>query len=689
MQRLLFDYSPVYFVLCLALGMAYAWLLYSGKYNWGKTLNRILFGLRALLATALLILLLGPVLRQLSNSLEKPTLVFLIDNSRSVKETTDTTQLLSAISRVAGVIDGSDWRVEFNTLDGLAENDIAFNNGSSDLASAFRQLTNRFEGRNLGGIVLVSDGIYNSGMSPLYQPLRVPVFTVGVGDTIQRADLVLKNVAYNRVVYQGNKFPLRAEIGINALPNEEVTVSVRQQGVVLQQQTKNSGSRALLEFDFQIDAAKPGMQRLEIRVSQHGREVNGENNRGSAFVEVVEGKKKIVVLAAAPHPDIKALRAVVEKNPNYEFLVHLPGVMELSPAVLDPKEIDLLIAHQSPDNQGRTTGLLGGFIKAKVPVLVVVGEQTQLRGLGPAGIPLSFEGSAQRDEVQPVLNAAFQELGFSQDLGGIIARYPPVAVPFGKFMFPAGAKLIMFQQIGSLVTERPLLFALDQDGYKMGVLIGDGVWRWRLGEFQETGKTAGFDEWMSKLLQYLGTRDDRRRFRAFPIQQEFSSDAPVVLESQVYNELFEPVYGQTVDIELIGESGSATQYRYVTGPASGSRYRIGGLREGVYKFVATAEIGGKRETAKGEFLVVEQSQESRNLTADFSLLRKLAEGSEGKFYRASDLETLGKDLSARQAVSALHTEESFNPLINIKAVFFILLLLVSTEWFLRKFAGSY
>jgi hypothetical protein len=332
---------------------------------------------------------------------------------------------------------------------------------------------------------------------------------------------------------------------------------------------------------------------------------------------------------------------------------------------------------------------LASLLKAKVPVLVVVGEQTQVRGLDAAGIPVTFEASAQRDEVQPSLNAAFQDLGFSQDLGAIVARYPPVSVPFGKFTFPAGIKPILFQQIGNLVTERPLLFTWDREGHKLGVLIGDGIWKWRLSEYQETGKTAGFDEWMAKLLQYLSTRDDRRRFRAFPVQQEFSSDGPAIIESQVYNELFEPVYGNTVDIELSPETGPASQYRYITGPGSGSRYRMGGLREGVYRFVASTEVGDKKETARGEFLVVEQSQESRNLTADFGLLRKLSEGTEGKFYRADEWGALVQEVSSRQAVSTMHSEESFNPLINIKAVFFILLLLVSAEWFLRKFAGSY
>lgn len=688
MQRLIFDYSPFYFILCLALGFGYAWVLYSARFTWGKTLNRVLFGLRAVLASALFVLLLGPVLRQITNTLEKPTLVFVVDDSRSLRETVDTARLLRDLGLVAEEIRKREWQVEWSGLSGPVD-PPRFNRGSSDLAGALKQVTHRYEGKNLAGIVLVSDGIYNNGMSPLYQPIRVPVFTVGVGDTVQRADLVLKTVAYNRVVYQGNKFPIRAEVGVSGLPAQEITVSVLQQGSVLQQQTKSSGSRALVEFDFQLEAAKQGMQRLEIRVAKHTRETNVDNNRGSAFVEVVEGKKKIVVLAASPHPDIKAIRTVVEKNPNYELLVHIPGVKELTPASLDPKEIDLLIAHQSPDVANRTTGLLTQLLKSRVPALVIVAAQTQLRSLAAAGVPVTFEPSAQRDEVQPVLNPNFQDLGFSAELGSLIARYPPVSVPFGKFTVPPAVKTVLFQQIGNVVTERPQQFVWETEGRKLGVFIGDGLWKWRLGEFQETGKTAGFDEWLSKMVQYLSTQDDRRRFRAFPIQQEFSSDGPAVIECQVYNELFEPVYGHTVDLEVAGESGEAHRYRFVTGPGAGSRYRIGGLAEGIYRFTASTEVSGKRETVRGEFLVVEQNAESRILTADFGLLRKLAETTEGKFYRESETNRLATELTSASAAATIHTEENFNPLINLKAVFFLLLLLVSAEWFLRKFSGSY
>jgi hypothetical protein len=152
--------------------------------------------------------------------------------------------------------------------------------------------------------------------------------------------------------------------------------------------------------------------------------------------------------------------------------------------------------------------------------------------------------------------------------------------------------------------------------------------------------------------------------------------------------LFEPVYGNTIELELQSDQGTVTQYRYVTGPGN-SRYRIGGLPEGVYRYKATTELKGKRETVRGEFLLSEQNQELQNLTADRGLMRKLASATGGKFYSLQTLNELSTHLASTPAPAQLHTDESFQPLINLKWVFFVLLLLVATEWFIRKYAGSY
>jgi hypothetical protein len=92
---------------------------------------------------------------------------------------------------------------------------------------------------------------------------------------------------------------------------------------------------------------------------------------------------------------------------------------------------------------------------------------------------------------------------------------------------------------------------------------------------------------------------------------------------------------------------------------------------------------------RGEFAVVQRQAELQNLTADFDLLRKLSAATGGKFFEASNIEGLNRELSKKEASSVIHTEETYNSLVTLKWVFWALLLLVSVEWFLRKYFGSY
>lgn len=323
-------------------------------------MNQFLFVLRTILVTLLSLLLLGPILKITTNAVEKPTLAFLIDNSRSVQESTDSVargRLINEIEVSKTKFRALGYEVTTTNLDNSLAEKFQFTSPTSDLASAIRGVAARYEGKNLAGIVLISDGIYNNGTSPLYSTGRVPISTVGVGDTTNRVDLVLKNIAYNKITYQGNKFPVRAEVMIQGLSNQQVTVSVLKNGKVLSTQQQDSGAKSFLGFDFSIEALEKGIQRLDVVVKSVREEASSKNNRSSFFVEVVEARKRILLIAPAPHPDIKAIKAVVDNAFNYELVVHIPGVTELNPSLLKPNATELVIFHQVADRNNKTASL--------------------------------------------------------------------------------------------------------------------------------------------------------------------------------------------------------------------------------------------------------------------------------------------------------------------------------------------
>ena len=688
MQRLIFETSPVFVVACLALGLGYAYLLYRGKHPWTRRMNQLLFGLRALVVALLAFLLLGPIIKMTTNQFEKPTLVLLVDNSASLRHQLDSVTFLQKLTATVDTWRRRGYDVATRDLAGGELQQLHFTSPTSDLNGALRGVINAYEGKNLGGIILVTDGIYNSGASPLYTAWRVPVTTVGAGDTAVHADLVLKNTAYNKVAYQGNQFPVRAEVVVQHLANADVTVSIFKNGARIAMQQQNAGTRPLLTFDFMMDAKEKGMQRLDVVVEPIAGETNSKNNRAAIFVEVVEGRKKILVIAPAPHPDLKALRSAVEKNPNYEWILHIPGLTKTDPAALKPGRAELVIFHQPADGDGKMQALFAQLGHGPTSVLLLIGAKTNLRMLTAGGVPLAFANPGQKDEVTPVVNPAFHDFEFSENSNNVFGDYPPVSVPFGKFSYPPNAKVMLNQRIGTVTTDRPLLLTWDDADHKVAAFVGEGLWRWRLQEYSATEKTAVFDATFSKLIQYLSTRQDKSKFRFFPLQNEFSDDGPVVLEGQVYNDLFEKVYGNKIDLTVRDEQGRPTAYSYVLSPG-GERYRIGGLREGSYQYTATTLVNTKKETVSGRFMVVAQNVEPQNLVADFALLRKLAQASGGRFYRSGDWAQLTADFEKAAPQAVIHSEASFHPLVQAKWFFFLLLALISAEWFLRKYLGRY
>jgi len=691
-KNIILESHPAFILLCLVVAIGYAFLLYKSKHPWSGTLNKVLFGGRTVLVFLLAFLLLGPIIRQIDNLYEKPVFVILHDNSISVKETTDSAalnNLQKSLTAVTESLNDTGYETFQKDLSGEDVAVVKFDEPVSDLQGALRTISNQYEGKAIAGVVLISDGIYNSGLSPLYTAYSFPVYTIGIGDTAQRQDIAIKDLVYNKIAYQGNQFPIRAEILVKGFPNQNITVSLIKSGKVLERQTKNSGTDQLLPVEFKIAATEQGIQRLEVQVEVKSEEKNVRNNKSTAFVDVIAGKKKILVVANAPHPDIKALRSIIDKNSNYEMILHIPAIEETETKNLQPANIDLAIFHQAPDKRGRTRDLFQRFVTSKTSLFVVVGQQTDLSLITDTTFPLKFDQSPRQfDDVMPVVNPSFPYFLLSPEANSVFSSFPPVWVPYGRMQIPASSVTLLSQRVGSISTDKSLLWIDVPDNHKIAVMLGEGFWQWRLEEYSKNENTDAFDEVFGKLLQYLSTTDDKSRFKSYPLQQQFSDTEAVVFESQVYNDIYEPVFGNRIDLEITDDAGKKYTYNYVISPGN-ARYQVGGLKEGIYKYISSTSINGKEEKVRGQFLVTAQQAELQNLTADFDLLRKLSTSTGGKFYDTAEMDKLRADLSKKEATSVIHSAEKFDNLLNLKWVFFLLLALVSAEWFLRKFYGGY
>ena len=114
------------------------------------------------------------------------------------------------------------------------------------------------------------------------------------------------------------------------------------------------------------------------------------------------------------------------------------------------------------------------------------------------------------------------------------------------------------------------------------------------------------------------------------------------------------------------------------------------MEQGIYKWTASTDFQNTHYEKSGTFLVREVKLEVLNSQANHRLLMNIAENSGGEFYLPRALDELKKDIDARNdLVTVVYQEKSFDDLIDYKLLFFLIILLLSVEWFIRKFHGAY
>jgi hypothetical protein len=689
MPELQFDYSSWFVIVCLLIAAGYAFTLYSKKHSWSKNMNIILTILRFVVVTIVLLLLLNPLLKQLINKVEKPIVVLAVDNSISITNSIDSINRLNILDQLTQMktnIENNGFEIVLRDLTSERTNlsDLKFDQKTTDLNAMFKEVETLFDGKNLASLILVSDGNYNRGISPIFFSYGFKISTVGIGDTTSYKDVILKNVLYNKIAYQGNKFPIVAEITNTGFQNQEAMVNVKKGSNTIASEKITFGSEnGLSRVEFNIDATNNGVQHYSIEVTLPEEEII-ENNSKQIFIDVIDGKQKILLLGLAPHPDIKALRSVIEINENYEFELFIPGFNELK-----EDKYDLIMVHQAGDRYNRLAQYTKKFRDENVPILNIIGQQTNLDNLSKEDNLFSFKSIRnQRDQISPALFSEFSKFKVDSEFMDIFNQYPTLNVPYGENNLAPNATVLIYQKVGNIATNKPLLYLVESGETKSAYLMADGIWQWRLQEFASKESTKAFDDVFLKLVQYLSTKEDKRKFRVYTTKEEFFDNETVSFEAEVYNDSYERIFGNDVSIKVTDENGATEEYSFIPSSAN-SKLEISGITQGVYKYEATTKRNDQPERVLGQFTVKNLLLELLDRRANFSLLRQLAENAEGQFYTMQRLNEISSDLKELNSKGIMQSNEEFLAIINLKWLFFLILILLSIEWFTRKYSGAY
>lgn len=673
---------------CILLGIGYAFLMYRPSQL--SLQNKILFALRSLAVAVIAFLLFAPMIRFMGKSTEKPLIILAQDNSASIsvspargfnlpqysQQFRELAEKLSKEYEVKSFTFGATLKPGLNT---------GYKEAMSDINALFRHVNEQYLNRNIGALIIASDGIYNQGGNPEYEAenLKSPIYSIALGDTVPKKDLLVANVNYNNIVYLENDFQI--EISVEAFQSRDaisrLTVSDAS-GTVFSRGISVNSNDYRLSIPVTLSARKKGIQRFKVNLSPVSGELSVQNNSQTFFVEVIDGKNKILILANSPHPDIAAIKQSLELNKSYEVKSAL--ISEYKP--VDLANAGLVILHQLPSASSDIKSVLQQA--ASKPLWFILGAQTNVQAFTQVQDLLNISSAGSTEEVVARVNTGFYDFTLSEHTRNSLQNFAPLIAPFGNYGIKSQASVLLSQQIGKLATDRPLLLFSKAGDKKIAVLAGEGIWRWRLEDFRETGNHEATTELLTKVIQFMVSKDDKRKFRVYPSRSTIDESEKVILNAELYNDNYELI--NTPDASITLKHSNKKTYPYLFS-RTGNGYILdaGVLPPGEYTYTANTQLGREKHTGSGQFAIIQQQTEYRQTTANHQLLYNLAQLNNGEMIYPSEINTLMDKIQKNELIKTISYEDrKYEDLISLKLIFFLILALLSAEWFIRKRNGE-
>jgi hypothetical protein len=635
---------------------------------------------------------LSPFIKTLKKITRNPLIIVAWDNSNSIVSTPDSVNIASEIAKIRENVSN-----ELSTKYSILEytfgekakrlNELNFSEKKTDYSELISTVVNNHFNENIGALILVGDGINNQGKNPLnlLNEVNFPVYTIGFGDTTEVVDSKIQDIRVNRTSFSGNKFPVEIDAQFSKLKGNTIRLSVFQDknelaSVMITPPNQNY----FFTQNFILDAGTAGLKHYSVKTEIVENERNTKNNQAGFVINVLEKKQKILFLSDGPHPDIGAIKNTLDLQTTYDV-----SVFTEEPFPSNFSDFNLIILNQLPTVEKSAAEIVKNAQSKRIPILFIIGTKTflpQLNALAQGAVISPLAGSGE--EAQATLNPSYATFNLSDDFKEIVSRFPPLQVSFADYELEAGFTPLFYQKIMNIETAKPLIATGTLNGRKTGFIFGEGIWRWRLYNYYVNQNLALFNELVNQLVQYLALRQNEDNF-IIDFKPVYAETDEIVFRAEVYNDVFEKVNNEEVKIKIQNSNNEEFEYTF---DIQGSDYFLnaGHLPSGDYTFSAEVAIGDKTFNETGRFTITPVNFENLDLRANHNLLYQLATQSGGRFYQPNQSEQLISDLKNNNQLKATsYFQEMINEMLNLKWLFFVVLLLLSVEWFLRKFWGIY
>jgi hypothetical protein len=603
---------------------------------------------------------------------------------------------------------------QYTWIDGLEPNGPV-----TAIGDALREVINRKRGQPLGGIVLVTDGVNNSGSQPreaaaLLRQEGVPLYTYGIGITSPR-DIIVSHLLAPDVSFVQDDVPVAVRVRAQSVSGQTGRLTLKLNGrlVAEKEVTFASDGEQVVPMKFTPEA--PGEFQLEAAIEPRPDEAVQDNNSRAQQLKIIDTKIKALLVDQSPRWEFRYLQAMLLRDRRVDLKCYLvEGAPTISRGTNSPYieqfptrkdelfKYDLVIfgdvdprrlSAAQMENVAELVSKFGGAF------VMVAGKRFTPNAYRRTPIekvlPVEFdapllESTADVVADKPIqlqltsggrANSMLRLSDKDEENVAIWKQLPPVfwVAKVSRAKPAAEVLLVDPDPLKETRFGKMPVIALQQYGLGQALYVGtDNTWRWRknAGDLYYTTLWGQIAQRVS-LQRLLG---GSKRTQLTTEKQNYTTGERISVYARLYSVGYEPVQEPAIK----GAYGLRT--------SDGQRFEVT-LRPipeqpGLYRgeFVAPAPgsyqffVEPDPETPL-DFNVTEPKFELGETAMNEGLLKEMANITGGAFFREETLYKLPETISAKteKVRSPLEVELWASPL-----AFILMLMVITAEWILRK-----
>lgn len=712
------------FALCALIGIGLSWWSYSITNPPLGRFRRIVLGfLRAMALSLLLFALFEPVLSMIRASLSDPRLAIVIDKSLSMAIKDGSIDRAKAMKQALASanlerLDEDD--IEIITFGEDVKGNIASLRQADSIPSkslytniskAFKFLNEADESDAVQAAILFTDGSVNAGANPIYEAeyFGKPIFTVGIGDSLDPKDASIQSILVNEIVYSGMNVPIAITIRATGFPNaSQATVTVFDNGAQIGKELI-SLKPGISTYSVSVNTipTQPGIHKITARVATSGNELTQKNNELSEFMKVLKQKRSISVFAGSPSPDVTFIKSVLERIPESTIKMHIhkqgSEFYPPSPTAQNLAEAESIILIGFPIASTPTS--IMQMIKKEVeqgkPIMFIASQTVDYQKLRMIEqfLPFSVTSSSQQEYMafpdiqESGLSSPIMRINGDEKDKELWNALPPIYKTETFIDMKPESEILASIRIGTSPVPEPLIMTRTFAGNRSLAVLGYGIYRWKLlgmapdiarGEKNTPDILSSF---IDQSIQWIGASEKEKLVKIRSSRKFYIGGEKVEMIAQVYNASLDPVDDAMVSVNISGP-GTKREIRLANMGAGRYSASISGLPAGDYFYQGSASKGSILGKDDGRFSIGAESAEYMNLKMNAPMLRSMAEITGGKFYTPNSVSGFLEDLKKHPRFTQTSiVRESELALWNNIWLLMIAISAFAIEWFMRKRSG--